>query len=205
MKIKLGKKAYEVERYKLKNWLQSEEIFYKLSKAVEQVNKDAITDNVFLYIEKAVFTEISQNLPWKDIADAFLVIRSINTPKIIPILLGSQTEKEETWEYDGRMWPTWANIFAKNYGWQLGYIANLDVDDAFGLVQEIAVQDQMEREWQWSITEVAYSYNKETQKSEFHPLPRPDWMSASMKPLEEPKKIHMPKDLLPIGNVIRPQ
>jgi len=63
------------------------------------------------------------------------------------------------------------------------------------------VDDQLEKEWEWSLSELAYSYNSSTKKSEFKELPRPDWMDG--KEIEEIKLIKIPKSMMPVGQVVR--
>jgi hypothetical protein len=78
-------------------------------------------------------------------------------------------------------------------------IAELEVEDAFALLQEIETDKQLEREWAWQTNELAYPYNKDTKKSDFHPLPRPAWMRIKAGP---PPKTRIPKKMMPVGNII---
>jgi hypothetical protein len=89
------------------------------------------------------------------------------------------------------------HIFSSTYGWDEDRIANLDIDTAIGLLQEILITEQLDHEWQFSITELAYPYNETTKKSSFRPLPRPDWMKKII-----PKVTKIRKDFLPLGNII---
>lgn len=202
MKIKLNKKEYDVKQHKLKNWLISEEIRGKLSDTAKEGDIKGVCNNVFSYIEKAISVEIPQNLPWYDVAQAFISIANLNVPHLIPILLGKINPEREAWEYDGRLWFMWANTFAQCYGWDLNRIATMDINDAVSLLQEIALQKQYDREWQWSLTEIAYPYNESSNRSEFHPLTRPDWMQMSVKPIVAPKKKWMAKEMMPMGLVM---
>ena len=93
----------------------------------------------------------------------------------------------------------WLHLFAKAYGWSSEYIANLEIEDGVALLQEIIVDNQLQREWEWGMNEMAYPYNQMTKKSEFKPLDRPSWMQ---KKYEAPKKIKIPIHLIPLGNVI---
>jgi hypothetical protein len=64
-------------------------------------------------------------------------------------------------------------------------------------VQEILIDDQMRREWEYSLSQVAYKYDKRG-KGELVPLKRPGWMLAS----GGPPKSKILKKLLPVGNII---
>lgn len=77
--------------------------------------------------------------------------------------------------------------------------SELDPDDGVALLQEILTDDQLEKEWQWSLSEIAYPYNPDTKKSEFKNLPRPVWMQKEIrKPV---KQIKIPASMLPVGIV----
>lgn len=143
-----------------------------------------------------------EEVPWIEIAQAQnAVVILNNVTKDFPILRGSgQEEKVQPWEYDGRSWYFWLNLFASNYGWNESTIAEMEVDTAIGLYQEITISDQMRQEWEWGLSEVSYSYNSSTKQSEFRSLPRPDWMKPII-PKELPV-IRMRKDMLPMGNII---
>jgi hypothetical protein len=72
------------------------------------------------------------------------------------------------------------------------------VETVFQLAQEILVDKQLEREFLWSMSEIAYPYNKSTKRSEFKELTRPEfmWQKAS-----EPKRFKIPVRLMPMGDV----
>jgi hypothetical protein len=118
-------------------------------------------------------------------------------------ILTSQTKENDNklpWEYDGRGWYFWLNLFAKSYGWDEKTIGELDIDTAIGLYQETQIDEQLDREWEWGMSEIAYPYNDRTKKSEFRQLPRPDWMMP-MAPKHVPV-VKIRKDMIPVGNVI---
>jgi hypothetical protein len=126
-------------------------------------------------------------------------IARLNVPDIqAPILFSQDDIKKQSWDYPHRIWYLWSNAFARAYGWTLDMIENLSLDDAIGLFQEIRFDEQMEREFYYGLSEVAYPYDKMTKKSEFHPMPRPDWMRPT---IEELPKVMLEKFMLPIGRV----
>jgi hypothetical protein len=65
-------------------------------------------------------------------------------------------------------------------------------------LQEILVNEQLDREFTWSTTEVAYPYNSTTKVSKFQPLTRPYFMHETAKPL---KIMKIPRNLMPMGEV----
>ena len=140
-------------------------------------------------------------LPWYELIEIYSYIIKVNSPHInFPILNESKKKNEKLpWEYRGRNWYFWLNLFAKTYGWDADTVSRLDIDTAIGLFQESQIDEQLGREFQWGLSEISYVYNHSTKKSEFKALERPDWM----KPIAQaPKKIKIRKDMMPVGNVI---
>jgi len=68
------------------------------------------------------------------------------------------------------------------------------------LIQEILTDDQLEKEFAHSLSEVAYEYSSQTKKSHKVPLDRPVWMRPKF--IKAEKKIKIPANLIPIGNTI---
>jgi hypothetical protein len=108
---------------------------------------------------------------------------------------------DEPWEYAEREWYYWLYLFGKHFGWDEERIADLDIETGIALYQEIGVGEQLDREWRWSMSEIAYPYNKDTKKSEFHPYPRPTWMLSDV--VLKPPKIKMRREYWPVGNVVK--
>jgi len=68
--------------------------------------------------------------------------------------------------------------------------------EAFAHIQEILTDRQLEQEFFYSLSEIAYPYNKATKKGEFKPMPRPYWMRPAVRPT---KTIRIKRNLLPVG------
>lgn len=109
-------------------------------------------------------------------------------------------EKPERWEYPGEYMAEWIDYFARNYGWSLDAILNLDIDVAGYLLQEIFLEQQFKKEWDYNLSELAYQYDEHTKKSTHKPLKRPYWMSEQID--LEIKKTKLIKSMLPMGEVI---
>lgn len=142
-------------------------------------------------------------VPWFEFIEVFSLAVQINLPTIpFPIVVGSVENKEKPapWEYPGRSWFFWLNLFSSTYSWTEDVIANLDIDTALGLYQEIEINNQLNKEWEWGLSELAYPYNKSTKTSKYKPLARPEWMMP-MIPKQLPV-IKMRRDMLPVGNII---
>jgi len=187
------------ERKLLKEWLALEEIRTKLLEAAG-IRKDyaEISAAVRGYISAASSVEYKESV-WFETVNDYEAALNANLPQhSFPLLKSKEKNTKMPWEYEGRTWYYWLHIFSTAYGWSEEQIARLDIDTALGLLQEILIHEQLNREWQWSLTEIAYPYNKDTKKSEFQELPRPDWMQ---KIVPAPKKMKIRKDLLPQGLV----
>jgi len=204
IEIKIDKKKYNLQRSNLRQWLHLEDIRSKIIEAAGNKNIELVVESMYSYISSAFrFNLDLEDLPWIQVVEIYAEISLLNAPKLdFPILkVHSKKDQIPLWDYEGRTWYFWSHMLARNYGWNLDYIASLSIDDGIALIQEIMIDDQMKREWEWSLSEIAYSYNEKTKKSEFRELERPFWMFAQ-KEIKEPKKIKIRKDMLPIGNII---
>lgn len=204
-KINILGKEYSLVRLKLKEWTQLEPLKKQLEVAISEKDHQATFDVMVKVVEMAILPsgEVQwETLPWYDFLTVYSLTLQINAPTIqFPILNSKQRdEKKLPWEYEGRSWYFWLNLFAKNYGWKEEEIASLDVDTAIGAYQEISIDEQLQKEWEWGLSEVTYSYDKSTKKSKHTPLQRPAWMNPII-PKQLPV-VRMKKSHLPVGNVI---
>lgn len=178
----------------------------ELDTATSKHDFNLIFSSMVKFIEVAVSPSPSgvewDKVPWYEFLEIYSKAIEINSPKLeFPILRGSGGDtKKQPWEYEGRSWYFWFNLFAKNYGWSEDEIANLDIDDALGLYQELQIDDQMDKEWEWGLSEIAYPYDASTKKQKYKPLQRPNWMMP-MVPKQLPV-VRMKKSHLPMGNII---
>ncbi len=203
--VTLAGKIFAIERYRLKKWLELEEIRAHLSEAVD--TKD-ISDCILRYVSTAfgIDTSILAQEFWFDIVRAFVEICAANQPsRDYRILHTSERKSEDTMDYDGRLWYSWCHLFAKNYGWKIEEIANMKIDDAIALLQEIMIDNYYEREWDWSLSEHAYTYDTITKKSIYNPLPKPTWMleKSEKKTMQKGMKdVKIPHHMIPVGIII---
>lgn len=200
VQIKINEDEYELTRPRLKKWLEIQDLQNKFSEAADKQDHEKVAELIISIISVAlsISDDVLSKVPWYEIANAFSKILSICTPKQdFPILLSEIKTKKDAWDYDGRTWYLWVNIFARRYGWTLEVISELDFDDAIALTQEISIDEQLHREWEWVTSEVAY-YAKDG----FKPLERPDWMKYSKMQNEIPT-LKIRKDLMPSGIIIR--
>lgn len=201
MEISVNGQTFTVERVRLRRWLQLEETKSQIHKAAERLEVDTISDQLISYLSAAsgIEPQVFEDAPWFDSANAFSDLVMGNEPTIKFPLLENQSDqrgKPVVWDYVGRLWFSWVNLIATAYGWGIEQIENLEVDTGIALIQEILVEHQLKREWEWSLTELAYPYDPGAKKGIFKPLTRPRWMRG--KP-ERIKKVRMPLSILPVG------
>lgn len=185
---------------RLKRWIALEEQKEKLVQALGSGGN--FPSELLTYLSRAWGIDYK----WFEYADWFLLIQAfqlclLKSPHVnLPITSPSnENSKEESWDYEGRTWHLYSHLLAKAYGWTLEEISQLQVVEALAKIQEIMVDDQLDREFYHGLSEIAYHYDKNTKVSKFVPLPRPYWMRPKMKPIE---KFILPKSMLPMGNVI---
>lgn len=190
---------------KFKKWIKQEEQKEEILEAVDSKAQD-FPDRVYAYLSTAfpLLTYLFGWVSWDALIYVFFISQKVALDlKDIPIIKyvpdkNNKQDKAE-WDYQGRTWHLYSHLLSKAYGWSLEYISNLPVRDALSKIQEIYTEEQLEREFIWSTSENAYSYNKGTKKSDFRPLPKPYWMKPKPKKLPTMK---MHKKLLPMGRVI---
>lgn len=180
---------------KFKTYLELEQLRQQLSEATET---GEFPDRMFAFLSVAsVYPDPKET--WINTVFSFTeVINGIQLNKKLPFIKDTpnKQEKPSPWDYEGRSWFYWSNLFAKTYGWSLEYIAELEVNDALALAQEILTEEQLDKEFLYGLSEIAYPYNSSAKKSIFKPMPRPYWMKAEIKPL---KKYKFPRSMLPVG------
>lgn len=187
------------ERKLLRDWLRLEELRGHILEAAEKRNFAEVSAGLIAYISAASNLEYRPRA-WFDDLEAFENAVRINLPTLSFALLKTKIKDEKfPWEYEGRTWYYWLHVFSSAYGWTEDVVAHLDIDTAIGLLQEILIEEQLNHEWEYSLTEMAYPYDEKSKKSHFRELPRPDWMKKITPP---PKKVMIRKDMLPVGNVI---
>lgn len=205
-KIKIQGKEIELVRLRLRQWSGLEGLKRELDSATSIHDFKLIYSIMVKFIEVAVSPSPSgvewNTVPWYEFLEVYSKSVELNSPTIeFPILRGSGGDtKKLPWEYEGRSWYFWYNLFATNYGWEEDRIANLDIDDALGLYQELQIDDQMHKEWEWGLSEIAYPYDSSTKKQKYKPLSRPSWM-LPMVPKQLPI-VRMKRAHLPVGNII---
>lgn len=205
LKIKINGTTYKYIRPRLKQWIQLDELHSEIREATTRNDIQQLMDLVSEFLVVAFSNSSSEvwlALEWEQVLTLLSDILVMNQIRIKLPLIDNNYEKQEkkdAWEYKGRAWAYWVNRLASSYGWTVDKIEALYIEDAVQLLQEILLDQQFKREWEWSQSEIAYPYDASTKKSVFKPLARPSWM----KPIPEaPKTVKMLKSMMPLGNVI---
>lgn len=203
MEISLNEKSYTIARLKLRKWLNFEQVQRSIIKAVESKDADEFAKQLCIlvsFVLDAPITEVMET-PWFNLVSVYNEITELNKFHTIPLVKYPAKEEDVPWDYIGRKWFWWVNTLAKAYGWTIPQIEDLDIDEAVSLLQEILVDQQFEREWQWGLSEVAYPYDEGSKKSKYRPLPKPAWMEKE-EPLVINQKVKFKKSMLPVGRII---
>lgn len=196
-------KRLKFERKSLREWIKLEEARSQIKDNFKKKDGAKATNFIFDYINLAAKTKIDDLSMMESaiVLGMYVDAVTLNSPrKPFPILKQAvETKDKLPWEYEGREWYFWANLFSSLYGWSMDEIAALDIDDAIGLYQESEIDKQLQREWEWGLTELAYPYDSTTKTGKFKPLSRPQWM---MPIVPKPKTIRIRKDMMPVGNLL---
>ena len=197
MELKFCDVTYEVERARLRVWLRLEFLQSSIREAVGANIADLLCEYVSTALRVSKTDVVGA--PWFEVAYAFKSVYLVNTVSIdIPLLRRpSKEHTDEPWEYDERDWYVWAHTLAREFGWSLEYIAELDVEDAFKLSQEILLDRQFQREWEWMLSDRAFTYDPNLGRSRVNELPRPPWMQAEID--KQPETVRIPRAMMPVG------
>ena len=177
-----------------------ESIKEKIVEAVENSSPE-FPDRVFDYISTAISipAKYYSRANWIKIVELFYLCISKSPSIKLPIVTPTDEKfSKEPWDYANRTWHLYSHLIAKEYGWSLPEISRLQVVDALSMIQEIMVDKQLEREFYYGLSEIAYPYNEQTKKSIFKPLERPHWMRVKILPVP---RFKIPKDMMPVGVV----
>ena len=185
---------------KFKRWILLEQQKEKIVKAIE--SGEDFPDELFSFLSIALGVRSNwyENADWMKIVKTFYLVLSKLPQVDLPILTPTNEKpKDGSWEYEGRSWHQYSHILAKAYGWTLEYISCLQVKDALAKIQEVIVDDQLEKEFIYGLSEIAYKYDKSSKTSSLVPLPRPHWMRTKVKSIP---RFLIPKSMMPMGIVM---
>ena len=174
----------------------------KKSILMAEAESNAFPEKVYAYLSASLDVPVKklEKQSWESTVLSLVKESAKFTPNHeLPLLKDAPKDgdKKVAWDYPGRTWVYYSHLLARAYGWTAEYIANLGVDEALAYLQEILTDDHLDREFEYSLSEIAYPYNKATKTSKFKPMSRPYWMKLTVQPV---KKIKMLRSSLPVGN-----
>lgn len=188
-------------KYKFRKWVILEGWKEKILGAVEHGQAE-FPDYLLMYISTAwgIPSKWFEQADWLKVVEAFYVCLSKSPIVKLPITAStSEKIKDDPWTYDGRTWHLYSHLIAKEYGWSMKEISQLPVHDALAIIQEIMVDKQLDREFLYGLSEIAYPYDSGSKKSTFKPMQRPHWMKEQIQPIP---RFKIPASMLPVGVVM---
>jgi hypothetical protein len=182
---------------RFRKWIELENLKQEIIKATDGGN---FPEKLLEFLSVALWgldKKYFEQANWMLIVQSFYGCISLSPKVELPITTPTSEEhKDEDWNYPQRTWNLYSHMLAKNYGWDLEYISQLDVFEALAHIQEIIIDDQLNREFHYGLSEAAYSYDQRTKTSKYNPLPRPHWMRKKIQPI---KKFLIPAYMMPVG------
>jgi len=201
-KLNLGGLEVEVPRARLGLYLRLAQAHTTISEAVKakDIGACAVSIREYMGLVIPLSTVDLTHLSGVELLSAYVELSELNSYAIdIPMTKARIVEKQKdsSWDYAGRVLVLWVHIIASAYGWALTEIHSLWPEDAAAYIEEILVDDQLKREWEYSLSTLAYKYDKKG-KGTLIPLSRPGWMRRS----GEPRTTRIPRRLIPMGTII---
>jgi hypothetical protein len=185
----------------LGTFLLLEDIKQKILIAAKR-KEEQFPDLIFSYLSAAFFIPKHwlEKIRWDLLFGLFGIVATASVPKTkIPLLRPHKDKgKREVWDYEGRGYAMYLHLLAKTYGWGIDSVSKLNVDLALALIQEIITDEQLDREFLWSMSDRSYIYNAQTKSGKPNPLERPYFMKEEVKP---PEKTKIPTSMMPQGIV----
>jgi hypothetical protein len=177
----------------------------KILKAVEE-SSDDFPDHLFAYLSTALHlsNKYYRKASWERVVGAFyktikLTLCQIELPMLSPT---KEKTKEEPWNYPNHSWNSYVHMLASKYGWTIEYISNLKVEYALSCIQEILIDENLEKEYLWMLSERSSYYDNRSKTMKMNPYPRPNWMHKHIDPTKESVKVKIPVGMMPAGNGI---
>ena len=187
---------------KFREWIRLEEQKNKILKAVEE-SSDEFPNHLFNFLSTALRLpdRYFRKASWtKIILALYKCLALTQFDNNLPLFAPTKTTKteDEAWNYDGRVWHLYVHLIASKYGWSIEYISNLRLSVVLPLIEEILLDEQFTKEFQWAMSERSAYYDEASKSMKANPLTRPEWMHRQV----EPKKLRIvqtPINMMPTG------
>lgn len=208
--IRLGGRERRIPRARLGRFLDLQAVENRLDEAVKDQDTGGIADALFQYLQVVLPSLDAGEFfewPWWEVVRAYQEVKLQNTlpdmEQFAILIHRERGGRQPPWHYEGRSKLALLNIFARAYHWTLDQIERLWPEQAIALLQEIVADQVYEREFYYSLSEVAYRYDRATKKYRYQPFRRPSWMTLMVNPGDI--ITHMPERVLPVGLVEYPE
>src|SRR3990170_9061208 len=143
------KSTLKPRRLTLRGWAALDDIGRSISEAAKEGRWQDVPELIHQTIELAV-DKLDRNAFWMEVVELYNQTLEANLPiKKFPLLTSKEKSRPMPWEYPGRSWFFWLNLFAGKYGWDEWRVGGLDIDTAIGLDQGILIDEQVEQEGSW--------------------------------------------------------
>lgn len=186
---------------KFGRWVALEEQKNRILKAVGE-SSDEFPNELFTFLSTALHLSHRhfRKASWIKVVQAFYKCLELTRCQFeLPIFEPNNVKIEDVaWDYHNRPWHVYVHMLAKEYGWTIEYIYNLSIKDAMCAIQEILLDDQLEKEFQWTMSERSAYYDDKSKTTKLNPLPRPQWMMKHVSKDDLPK-IKIPVGMMPTG------
>lgn len=189
-----------ISKAKFKKWLELEDIRSRIKDAADQGKNRQVSDLLCSYLTAALCRGNWGKLPWECILEDYIFVTNLHSPSKEFRIFSVKADKE-SFKINDSSWYSWSSLLAKEYGWSLEYVAELEIDDAISLIQEVLYNDQLRREWEWMLSDKSVHHDKQG-KGTFKPLERPVWMRKEV-PTKPPEVSKIRADMIPAGVVVR--
>ncbi len=190
---------------RFRKWIELESQKNNVLRAVNE-KQDDFPDKLLAYISMAIGLPVKYfyKAAWLEVFYAFYKVVELTACQIkLPMFEPGKDEvKDEAWNYENRVWHVYVHLLSHEFGWTIEYISNLKLEEVLPLVQEILIADQLEKEFQWTMSERSAYYDDKSKTTKANPLPRPHWMARHIDPEKELKKVKIPVGMMPAGSGI---
>jgi hypothetical protein len=192
----------EFRKFRLKEWMGMQAHLSTIHAAAKTHSPD-VPDLICRFLAAATDSseDYWKSIPWLQVMEGFDQLSNVNMPSwTVPMLsvMRGGKPRNEPWLYIGGEWYYWLHVFAETYDWQEEYIAELEIEKAFALMQEILVEKQLHQEWEYMMSDESVTSDDKGKTYHIRTLPRPDWMVPD---IPKPRPTKVPKGMLPIGVV----
>lgn len=193
----------QVRKFRLKEWLGMWSHISAI-RAAARTHASDVPDMICRFLAAATdsLEKEWQETFWLEAVETMDRIQQANMLEWKPpMLVRPEIRKSRDLEpflYVGGEWYYWWHTFASKYHWSEEYIANLAIEDAFALMQEITVELHLSREWDWILSDRSVRMDPKTKTAVPVPYARPEWMKPSA---HKPGKVRILRSMLPVGPI----